>query len=363
MGGCGQTHDKSSVDVMTGILRNEDPGLVVLNGDLITGENCLKENATFFIDLIVQPLVDHNVSWASTYGNHDSDFNLSRSAILQEEQKWPDCRTTSMVSDDLAGVSNYFLPVYPSDCSDTTQCTPELILWFFDSRGGNYYQQVINGTTVPQENWVDQSVVDWFVSTNADLVKNYSKIIPSLAFVHIPTAASRFLQKTNRIDNQRTPGMNTEPGFAVQADGWYANGTVRPLGDSGYGEQDMPFMEALTNTSGLMAVFSGHDHGKIPSLNLSIAWTDRDYAGTTWCAKWTDTLPGMDFPGNGLNLCFGQRTGYGGYGTWIRGSRQVHITQEKLANLVIETWIRTEDAGVVGNVTLNSTYGVDQYTT
>lgn len=36
--------------------------------------------------------------------------------------------------------------------------------------------------------------------------------------------------------------------------------------------------------------------------------------GTTWCTNWNDTLRGMDFPGNGLNLCFGQHTGYGGYG-------------------------------------------------
>ena len=31
----------------------------------------------------------------------------------------------------------------------------------------------------------------------------------------------------------------------------------------------------------------------------------------------------MDVVGNGINLCFGQHSGYGGYGNWIRGSRQV----------------------------------------
>lgn len=75
----------------------------------------------------------------------------------------------------------------------------------------------------------------------------------------------------------------------------------------------------------------------------------------------------MNFSGNGLKLCFGQHTGYGGYGSWARGSRQVYIHQDQLADLAIETWIRTDSADghgpmVLGNVTLNSTYGEDIYT-
>jgi hypothetical protein len=33
-------------------------------------------------------LVEHGVPWASTYGNHDSQFNLSREALFQEENKY-----------------------------------------------------------------------------------------------------------------------------------------------------------------------------------------------------------------------------------------------------------------------------------
>lgn len=69
----------------------------------------------------------------------------------------------------------------------------------------------------------------------------------------------------------------------------------------------------------------------------------------------------MDFSGNGLHLCFGQHTGYGGYGNWIRGSRQILVSQEQLADLSVETWVRTENANVFGAVNLNSTYGADSY--
>ena len=42
--------------------------------------------------------------------------------------------------------------------SNTSQQVPEFLLWFFDSRGGNYYQELTPaGGGVPQPNWVDLS--------------------------------------------------------------------------------------------------------------------------------------------------------------------------------------------------------------
>jgi hypothetical protein len=68
----------------------------------------------------------------------------------------------------------------------------------------------------------------------------------------------------------------------------------------------------------------------------------------------------MSLPGNGLFLCFGRHTGYGGYGTWTRGSRQILLREETFGQ-EFETWIRLEDKNESGRVMLNSTYGVDQY--
>lgn len=68
----------------------------------------------------------------------------------------------------------------------------------------------------------------------------------------------------------------------------------------------------------------------------------------------------MDLEGNGLVMCFGRRTGYGGYGDWARGGRQI-LLHENVSERPIETWIRLEDGTVHGRVTLNSTFGRDQY--
>lgn len=142
--------------MINSILSAEQPQLVVLNGDLITGENTFRENSSHYVDQIVAPLVERGLLWASTYGNHDSDYNLSRADIYAREKRYANSLTQDMVWGRNAGVSNYYLPVFSSDVRKTT---PEVILWFFDSRGGNYYQEwASDGEKVTQPSWVDTSV-------------------------------------------------------------------------------------------------------------------------------------------------------------------------------------------------------------
>lgn len=61
-----------------------------------------------------------------------------------------------------------------------------------------------------------------------------------------------------------------------------------------------------------------------------------------------------------MNMCYGRHTGYGGYGEWARGGRQILLDQQSLGDDV-RTWIRMEDGSISGNVHLNATYGQDQY--
>ncbi|PSS03738.1 Metallo-dependent phosphatase-like protein [Coniella lustricola] len=409
----GPLQDIQTTRVMNAILDIETPDLIVLNGDLITGNNAFKANATAYMAAIAAPLVARNLTWASTYGNHDSDFNLSRVHLWHKEHEWPNSRTGNMVAGgDQVGVSNYYLPVYGAECDgrvDTEAmngCVPELILWFFDSRGGNRYQQLDDeGNVVPEECWVDESVVEWFTQTRTELARSYSSsidkatstntntttVIPSLAFVHIPLNASRALQLDSKgVDPNLFPGINDDFPLAGQGQGWCANGTV----GCAYGGQDVPFMEALVATEGLMGVFSGHDHGD------------------TWCYNWNTTGLSSDSSSalsttpmttpttTSLNLCFGQHSGYGGYGSWIRGARQILISkiphrqplQQQPAQarrqqqpldtdddtvstavaavpssaapsslLTVDTWIRTEQQTIIGSISLNATYGQDIY--
>jgi hypothetical protein len=241
--------------VIKTILHTENPDLVVLNGDLITGENTYLHNATHYLDMIAQPLIERNKPWASTYGNHDSQFNLSSQRLLERERsQYPDLSyTRSMISSEDAGVSNYVLPIYSSDTTgDAT--IPAVLLWFFDSRGGSKYQiEDPNGQTpderrVPIPDFVHASVADWLVQTNADFIQKYGHAIPSLAFVHIPPYAMAAFQKQG-VNPKYEPGINDDDPLAPQC-----------FTSRVYTAQDVPFMKALVDV-GVKAVFSGHDHG------------------------------------------------------------------------------------------------------
>lgn len=207
---------------MNEVLDVENPQLVVLNGDLITGENTFLSNSTSYIDQIAKPMLQRDLPWASTYGNHDSAFNLSRADILGRERLYQNALTNQMVFGRNSGVSNYYLLVYPHN--DTT--VPNLILWFFDSRGGFLYQQLdSSGDQIGQQNWVDQNVVNWFQATRDSLSRQYQKTIPSLAFVHIPTNASQAFQTEAAVDPHHQPGINDDYVLAQQAQGWCSDGT------------------------------------------------------------------------------------------------------------------------------------------
>ena len=138
--------------VLENVLSYESPDLVVLNGDLITSEDTHSANATHYLDMMVKPLVQRNMFWASTYGNHDAGYNLSAQELLNREHKYAKSLTQSMVSDPDAGVTNYWLPIFSSN---HTHPSPALLLWFFDSRGGHRRHA---GNIIPEPGFVHESV-------------------------------------------------------------------------------------------------------------------------------------------------------------------------------------------------------------
>ena len=311
---------------MNEILDCEKPQLVVLNGDLITGENTYLENSTDYLPRIVGPLLEKDLHWASTYGNHDSGYNLSRQKLIEVDSSYKNSYTQNLVgtSNPNSGVTNYYLPIFADGAIRDEP--PAAILWFFDSRGGTVYQDP-SGASVGIPGFVDPSVVDWFTATKHELATKYDNHeIPSIAFVHIPIHASEAFRMQG-VSVTAEPGINDQGGMSTQ---WSEGG------------EDVAFMQALLDTRNLLAVFSGHDHGD------------------DWCMKWDGELPTMgSMSGNGIFLCFGRHTGYGGYGRWTRGSRQVVLNLAAPGE--VETWVRLESKRVTGRVTLNDTYGTDQY--
>lgn len=77
---------------------------------------------------------------------------------------------------------------------------------------------------------------------------------------------------------------------------------------------------------GLLAVVAGHDHGN------------------DWCGRADSVGP--------FTFCFARHTGYGGYGTWARGSRVFEFETSKGKLDKLRTWIRMEDHSAANTTTL-----------
>jgi hypothetical protein len=153
---------------MNNILNWEsNPHLVVLNGDLISGEDVQLDNGTHYIDQLIQPIISRNVPFATSYGNHDHDYNLSTRQMLEREKLIAGAlsKTSCYVQGDenVIGTSNYFLPVY-SNGGDGPQGELRMLLWFFDSKGGKRFQQRdSNGERVDEPDWIDDTVSHSFL--------------------------------------------------------------------------------------------------------------------------------------------------------------------------------------------------------
>lgn len=59
-------------------------------------------------------------------------------------------------------------------------------------------------------------------------------------------------------------------------------------------------------------------------------------------------------------MCYTRHSGYGGYGDWARGGRQIVLNERQL-NSDLSTWVRLENGTISGSVQLNATYGDDVY--
>lgn len=332
--GWGIDQDVNSTRVMNAVLDAEPLlDLVVLNGDLITGENTFKENSSHYVDQIVVPMVSRNIPWASTYGNHDSKYNLSREATFQAEKKYALSYTQQMLP-SLPGITNYYLLVQATDGR------PAAVLWFFDSRGGASYQgDPSNQDDIP--NWVADETAAWFTATSNQIRADYGPL-PSIAFVHIPPHPFLAAQKAG-LDPIRFPGINEDVPVAIQ----------------GEDADDKAFVDALLHEEHLHSIYVGHDHGD------------------AWCSVWpSSNVTGKRHDEDGAKkrtkpfLCFARHTGYGGYGSWDRGARIVQLAfgdpdgggqLDDQNEMRVDTWVRMENGVVVTRVTLNETYGSDLY--
>lgn len=310
-------------------LADERPDLVVFGGDQVTGENTFY-NVSGHQDHLLTPVLESSTPFCSVYGNHDESYNVTHaSSWLHEQDVAPQLSWTRRVPESAAdpkGQFNYFIPVWAGGNKGGRGKTkaPAAVLWFFDSRSGVHNSGEFGVKDEPwlSQDWVDPQAASWINATAAAMRAQWGSLPPALVFVHIPPVAAGTIEGEVQARPAEFPGINidTEPDVqgGSKAKWWHRT------------DPSHPWWAAVTGTlgadDGLLAVVAGHDHGN------------------AWCGRAAAVGP--------FSFCFARHTGYGGYGTWARGSRVFELATRGGRLDGLRTWVRMEDRSAANTTTL-----------
>jgi len=272
----GPTQDNNSLLVMQSIIGYEKPDLIVFTGDLITGNN-IDSNATAYWKIAMGPAIAAKIPWMIAFGNHD-DLASGTNGTRKDLMTYDmtfPLSLSQMGPSDIHGVSNYVVPILSSSSNN-----PATYIYILDSEDTCPDSGAGWGCILPDQ-------VQWYIEQSKMLQKkSYPNIIPALSFFHIPLQEHMFLWNT-----QTCYGTHNDSTVSCQSVNSGLHAAFVEMGD-------------------VQFVSVGHNHGN-------------DFCGTY----------------DGIQLCFGRHSGYGGYGdfSWPRGGRVIRLTESPFS---ISTWVR-----------------------
>ena len=210
----GEGADLKTRTLIEQVLRAERPDLVVLTGDIVSGDTAPDPREAY---RQVAALVEaHGAPWAAVFGNHDDEGSATREDLLAVQRKHPRCLSQAGPK-DVTGVGNYVLRVRASR-SDRWAAA----LYFLDS--GAY-----NDRGLGPYAWLARDQIAWFLAHSARLR------LPALTFFHIPLPEWDEVWRT-----QICRGRRYEP-------------VCGPALNTG-------FFAAMVEARQVMGAFCGHDH-------------------------------------------------------------------------------------------------------
>ncbi len=238
-GGQYEKNDDSTFVLIRKAIEVEKPDLIVFTGDII-----VSSGAREGWEKLSHLMMELKTPFAVAFGNHDTEADISKTEALKILEKNA-YNVTYNADESISGIGNCSLPVLSEKGKKE-----KWILYLFDSQA---YSQV---KAVGGYDWIKPNQIEWYRNQSAFHAKKAGKVLPSLAFFHIP------LPEFETIRNQKeTLGNHSE-------------GVCPPLLNSG-------LLAAFIERKDVLGVFCGHDH-------------NNDYIGI------------MD----GICLGYGRKTGY-----------------------------------------------------
>lgn len=153
------------------VVKAEKPDLIMITGDIIYSEPAI-DNFKKVMNYVSQ----YKIPFAFVFGNHDHQFNVTDSALLESVKNVPFNMTVT--AKGVSGDCNFDLPIYASGGKKI-----EAVIYGIDSHNDSRLEKA----GVKGYDYIYRDQIDWYVRTSkAYTVKNAGKPLPSLAFFHIP---------------------------------------------------------------------------------------------------------------------------------------------------------------------------------
>lgn len=167
----GNAKNDSTIYLMEELIRSEQPDLVILTGDIVVSDGALEGWRD-----VTRPMVDTQTPFAVTFGNHDVETDMNKSQIM-EYLKDRSYNLTHDADELVDGNGNCILSI----ASSQNENKDNWLLYLFDSHS------YPNRKALGSYDWIKNSQIQWYRGQSEESrVKNH-RIVPSLAFFHIPT--------------------------------------------------------------------------------------------------------------------------------------------------------------------------------
>ena len=266
-----ESANDSTRQLMSRLIKSEHPDLVIITGDVVVSGGAAEGWKE-----VTQPMVEAKVPFAVTFGNHDAEADITTLQALDILKTIP-YNVTYNADNNISGVGNCTLPIKSSDGSQD-----KWVLYLFDSH--DYPRDKTFGCY----DWIKHDQIDWYRNQSESYTKKSGRILPSLAFFHIPLPEyTQTLYIAPFIGNKKED-------------------VCSPNINSG-------LFSSFIEKKDILGVFVGHDHND-------------DYL--------------VDANGK-IALAYGRKTGYSSAYKEIleRGGRVINLYEDDRSyNTYIETW-------------------------
>lgn len=291
--------DKNSTLLVEKLLNITNPDFIAITGDSVSGYEWDKLNKTFYEDTwkyFTKPFEEYKTPYGYTSGNHDIEADKNISEIIQLDITHPYSvkreylhKSSKLKSNEFkynVTASNFFVKIYSSESiknkkmdrlkflsDDYNGNKVVAIMWFFDT--GRWGCEDMPETET--YGCINSSQIEWY-KENSRLIKEELGYLPKgFAFYHIPI-----------------PEYRTAYNYRESYGGLRREQISCP-------RKTTSFFEEVVKSEGIIAMFCGHDHNN------------------DFCSK-------LD----GVELCYGRKTGYGSYGPdgFQRGVRVIDLEEK-----------------------------------